>query len=66
MKERNNSNVTFVRLTLDKSVILKQHIATGNEGKKPFKCEFCNTNFGQKYHLNRHVTTVHEGKKPYL
>ena len=42
---------------------MKGHIATIHEGKKPFKCDICNVNFGQKVGLKKHVATVHEGKK---
>ena len=44
---------------------MNKHIATVHEGKKQFKCDICNANFGQKGDRNRHVTTVHEGKKPF-
>ena len=36
-----------------------------HEGKKPFKCNICDTNFASKQGLNTHIATVHEGKKPY-
>ena len=36
-----------------------------HEGKKQFKCDICEAEFGQKVILNRHVATVHEGKKPF-
>ena len=36
-----------------------------NEGKKQFKCDICNANFGQKSILNKHVGMVHEGKKQF-
>ena len=42
---------------------MKGHIATIHEGKKQFKCNLCNTKFGEKSNLRRHIVTVHEGKK---
>ena len=44
---------------------MKIHVATVHEGKKTFKCDICNANFGQKSTLNKHVATVHEGKKQF-
>ena len=32
---------------------LDGHDGTVQEAKKPFKCDICNTNFGQKSNLNR-------------
>ena len=39
--------------------------ATSYEGKEKFKCDVCDTNFGQRGNLKRHVATVHKGKKQY-
>ena len=41
------------------------HVPTVHGGKKQFKCGICNSNFGQKVHLNNHVGTVHQGKKQF-
>ena len=41
-------------------------VTTVHEGKKQFKCNICNTNFGKKDHLNRHVKAVHEEKKQFF
>ena len=36
-----------------------------HEGKKPFKCNICDTAFSQKQKLNGHVKSVHEGMEPF-
>ena len=40
-------------------------IETVHEGKKPFKCNICDSSFIHKGDLNRHMNSVHEGKKPF-
>jgi len=37
-------------------------VTSVHEGKKPFKCEICDVQFGVKHGLNEHVASVHEGK----
>ena len=59
MKGRNNFNVIFVMMSLDKT--LNKHTKIIHEGKK---CEICNTNFGEKGTLKKHIVGVHEGQKP--
>ena len=44
---------------------LKMHIDSKHEGKKPYKCSFCENSFSQKGILKTHIDSVHEGKKPY-
>ena len=40
-------------------------IQSVHEGKKPFKCNICDTGFSYKGHLNVHFESVHNGKKPF-
>ena len=40
-------------------------IAPVHEGKKPFKCDFCDYNSSQHSNLNRHIASIHEGTKPF-
>ena len=44
---------------------MNTYVATVHEGKKPFKCDHCNSSFGIKRSLKRHIATIHEGKKPF-
>ena len=44
---------------------LNEHIASVHEGKKPFKCDKCESCFNLKKDLNVHVASVHEGNKPF-
>ena len=44
---------------------MRTHVAVIHEGKKPFKCDICIDNFGEKSTLKKHVTTVHEGRKQF-
>ena len=39
------------------------NIKVVREGKKPFKCNFCNKEFSKKVEQKIHITTVHEGKQ---
>ena len=32
-------------------------------GKKPFKCDVCDTAFSAKQDVDRHIKSVHEGRK---
>ena len=59
-----NLNVTYVKLTLDKSLTWR-HVGTVHEEKKQFECKVCNSKFTQKANLNRHVTIVHKGSKQF-
>ena len=49
---------TFARMQ-----VLKIHMASVHEGKKPFKCEICDQKFAGKSSMKRHNEVVHEGKK---
>ena len=40
----------------------KGHETTVHEKENPVKCDFCETSFGLKSHLNSHQSTVHENK----
>ena len=42
---------------------MKRYVVVVHEGRKRFKCEICNAEFGQKSDLNKHVSIVHKGKK---
>ena len=44
---------------------VKQHIKAVHNKEKPFKCEVCQTCFGEKVNLNRHQRTIHENDKPF-
>ena len=41
---------------------MDKHLASVNEGKKPFECEKCDYSFSLKGSLNQHVSLVHKGK----
>ena len=41
------------------------HIDTVHEGKRPFKCDTCQTTFSHRTGLNRHVENIHEKNKPF-
>jgi hypothetical protein len=56
MMARNLSNVTFV------SGKLNHHVASGHEGRKPYKCHICNYSSSEKGEMNNHV---HERKEPF-
>jgi len=36
-----------------------------HEGKKPYKCQFCNYTCSKNHKLKKHVASIHEGKKPF-
>ena len=38
---------------------VKEHVEIVHEGKKPFKCEYCDVSFGRKPDLKKHVTYKH-------
>ena len=44
---------------------MNKHVASGYEGKKPFKCDICDYSFSQKGNMKSHVASVHEGKKSF-
>ena len=63
MKERDNSNVTFVMLSLEKRAIgISKHVSTVHEGKKQ-KCDICNADFKSKQGMKGHIATLHGGKR---
>ena len=33
-----------------------------DKGKKEFKCDICNANYGHKSQMNRHIATIHKRK----
>ena len=39
---------------------LKEHIAIVHDGKKPFKCDVCNTSCATQSKLKKHFRTAHE------
>ena len=43
----------------------KRDVTSIYEGKKPFKCDFCDYSCSQKMDVNKHIAAVHEGKKPF-
>ena len=36
-----------------------------HEGRKPFKCDVCNSNFAHKGDVTNHRTLVHDGKRSF-
>ena len=46
-------------------MMLKGHIQWVHEGKKPFKCNTCDSSCSQKCEPNRHNESVHEEKKTF-
>ena len=45
--------------------ILKRHISTVHESKKPFKCSECEASFSQTANMRSHLSHVHGWKNPY-
>ena len=45
--------------------IIKGHIASIHENRKPFTCEICSISFARKPNLKKHIESVHAGKKPF-
>ena len=43
---------------------MNRQFASVHEGKKPFKCDFCDYSCSLKNKM-QHVASVHEGKKPF-
>ena len=39
---------------------IKEHVDTVHEGKKLFKCDYCEVRFGRKRQLKRHVSVKHK------
>ena len=44
---------------------MNRHVSSVHEGKKPFKCDFCDYSCSRKGDMNRHVSTVYESKKSF-
>ena len=62
MKRRSLSNVTFVMLVLQKKKNI-ENTCYVHEGKKPFKCNICDTSFTEQGTLKRHMASIFEEKK---
>ena len=45
--------------------VLKKHINSVHNGKKPYKCTICEHNCSTNTQLNVHISAVHEGNKPH-
>ena len=39
---------------------MKYHVKIVHEGKKPYKCDYCDVRFGRKPDLKKHVTNKHK------
>ena len=57
MRERNHSNVQSVNISL------KEHLGAFHEGKKPFKCDLCDSCHKTRLGLNLHISSIHENKR---
>ena len=64
--------VSSIDLTNIQSENAKEQNSTRNRnplsfyvGKKPFRCERCESSYSQKGSLKRHVAAVHDGMKPF-
>ena len=42
---------------------LKTHIQAIHEGKRPFRCDICDSKFALKYYLLSHLKSMHENRK---
>ena len=49
-----------------KRCTLNSHIDAVHEGKKRFKCSFCNEDFSKKVDKKIHISTVHKEEKALL
>ena len=80
MKKRSHSNVTFVitdvrervrwtnsliQFKKEKTIAMNKHVASGYEGKKPFKCDICDYRYPVKTKMKTYFALVHEGYKPF-
>ena len=69
MSEKAKKQTSFSCNTCEKEFgkkfILKRHISSVHEGKKPNDCGQCGKKFAQKTALEQHVLTVHEGNKSF-
>ena len=57
MKERSQSNVNFLTITVHK---MTQQIISVHEKNKSFKCKFCENRFSKR--MKKHVARIHVGK----
>ena len=65
MKERRDSNVTFVTTAVLKNLKWTDHIVSDYDGKQSFKCDICNHSCSQKYEMNTYVVSGHERNKAF-
>ena len=53
----------FLDCQLEK--VMRTHISSVHERKKPFSCKICDQSFSEKGSMSKQVASVHEGKKPF-
>ena len=66
MRKWNQTSVQYVIPILQEKVTFRRHIETVHEGKKPYNCSICDSNFSSKGDLRRHIEAVHKEKKPHI
>ena len=65
MKEKSNSNVSFVMLNLQQNVAWRDTLQQFMKERIKIKCNICDVGFEGKGTLKKHVSTVHEGRKQF-
>ena len=51
-------------LSAAKQILIK-HMAEVHQNFQPFKCDYCDSFFGQNQRLREHCQKVHQNKMPY-
>ena len=66
--ESGENNIKIEPNSYESELEKEDSLVAIHDGKKPFKCNFCEANFAHKHHLKKHVKVHevgHEGKKPF-
>ena len=66
--ESGENNIKIEPNSYNSELEKEDSLAAIHDGKKPFKCNFCEANFNHKHHLKKHIKVHeagHEGKKPF-